>query len=59
MGFVHRFVMHHPLVETAIVGASNEMQLKDNLAILERGPLDLEMLECIDNVHVNIPNPAP
>jgi aryl-alcohol dehydrogenase-like predicted oxidoreductase len=44
------WVLHHTPADCAIVGASREDQLEENLAALEKGPLPADMLAACDGV---------
>ncbi len=52
------FVRSRPFVASTIIGASNVMQLEENLAALTT-PLSLEILKAIDQIHLRHSNPAP
>ena len=54
-----RFVMQHPLVETAVMGATRVEQLRQNLSLMDLPPLDRDLLNRIDAIHLEYPNPAP
>lgn len=54
-----RFVMTHPLVASAVVGASDELQLNELLAAALRGPLQEDVLGRINAIHRRYPNPTP
>lgn len=55
-----RFVLRHPLVASAVIGASTQQQLQELLAAAGDGPLqDEQLLEAIDVLHQRYPNPTP
>lgn len=54
-----RFVLSHPLVASAVIGATDVSQLREIIIASEAGPLDKEVLELIDQVHARLPNPTP
>ena len=41
-GDCYRFVLSHPAVDVCMVGARNLPQMRENLAVLDRGPMDEE-----------------
>ena len=54
-----RFVLSQELVASAVIGACSPAQLVEITASAQKGPLDLQTLEAIDDVHEMYPNPAP
>jgi N-acetyltransferase 10 len=55
-----RFVLGHPLVASAVVGASTLQQLQELLQAAAQGPLqDDQLLAAIDSIHQRYPNPTP
>ena len=54
-----RFVMSHPLVASAVIGATSIEQLKQQIAAAHQGSLPPDILEEIDLVHGQYPNPTP
>lgn len=55
-----RFVLGHPLVASAVVGASTLQQLQELLKAAQQGPLqDEQLLTAIDKLHDQYPNPTP
>ena len=54
-----RFAMQHPLIETAVMGATSVEQLGQNLSLVDLPPLDRDVLNRIDAIHLEFPNPAP
>lgn len=58
-----RFVLEHPLVASAVIGATGVEQLKELVAfagkIKTQGKLDEEIRAAIDAVHARYPNPTP
>lgn len=54
-----RFVLGHPLVASAVVGATSEGQLAELVAAAEAPPLQDELVEAIDGIHQRLPNPTP
>jgi len=58
-----RFVLDHPLVASAVVGATSVGQLEELVgaaAVVEEvGPLSREIREDIDAIHNKYPNPTP
>lgn len=59
-GVACRFVLRHPLVASAVIGASDAQQLQELLAAAAEGPLtDEGLLASIDDVHARFPSPTP
>ena len=54
-----RFVLSHPLVASAVIGATGRGQLEELIRAAEAGPLGEEVLARIDEVHARLPNPTP
>ncbi len=54
-----RFVLGHPLVASAVVGATSSEQLEELIAAARAPPLEAQLLEAIDAIHQRYPNPAP
>jgi aryl-alcohol dehydrogenase-like predicted oxidoreductase len=54
-----RFVLSHPLLASAVVGASCLEQLQEVIAAAQKGRLSEEELEAIEEVHGLYPNPTP
>lgn len=54
-----RFVLGHPLVASAVVGATSSQQLDELIAAAQAPPLEPPLLEAIDAIHQRYPNPAP
>lgn len=54
-----RFVLGHPLVASAVVGATGEVQLAELVAAAEAPPLEDGLVEAIDTIHRRYPNPTP
>jgi N-acetyltransferase 10 len=55
-----RFVLDHPLVASAVVGASTLQQLQELLQAAAQGPLqDEQLLADIDSIHQRYPSPTP
>lgn len=52
------FILSRRYVASALIGATNETQLRHNLASIEF-PLPKELLKAIDKIHAEIPNPCP
>ena len=52
------FVNTRPFVTSNIIGATTMEQLKENIASIDV-KLSEAVLEGIENIHNNIPNPAP
>jgi len=52
------FVNSRPFVTSNIIGATNLNQLKENIASIDLNLSD-EVLEGIETIHDEIPNPAP
>ena len=44
------WTLHHTLADGAIIGASTEAQLEENLSALEKGPLPMDMVAACDGV---------
>lgn len=52
--------MSHPLVASAVIGASSIQQLQELLTAAGVGPLENEeLLKDIDSIHQQYPNPTP
>ena len=54
-----RFSMSHPAVASSITGATDAEQLAQLLAAAHQGPLPQEVLDDIEAVHDQFPNPTP
>lgn len=54
-----RFVLGHPLVASAVVGATSSEQLAELIDAARAPPLEPQLLEAIDAIHQRYPNPAP
>lgn len=54
-----RFVLSHPLVASAVVGATSLAQLDEILVAAERPWLEPELGAAVDAVHARYPNPTP
>ena len=54
-----RFVLGHPLVASAVVGATNGKQLGELLAAAAAPPLEEALVEAVDAIHRRYPNPTP
>jgi aryl-alcohol dehydrogenase-like predicted oxidoreductase len=52
------FVNERPFITSNIIGATNLKQLEENIESINIS-LSSEVLKAIDNVHAEIPNPAP
>ena len=52
------FILSRPYVTSAIIGATNEEQLRHNLASVQF-PLSKELLKAVDKIHTQMPNPCP
>jgi aryl-alcohol dehydrogenase-like predicted oxidoreductase len=52
------FILSKRYVTSAIIGATNDQQLRHNLASVEV-PLSKGLLKAIDKIHAQIPNPCP
>lgn len=55
----HRWVLQHPLVTSAVIGATSSAQLAEQLTAAEQPSLPQDLLEAIDRVHSRFPNPTP
>src|SRR6185503_7649271 len=53
------WLMHHTVVDSVILGASKLDQLKQNLAVLDEGPLPPEALEVCDQVWRDLRGSTP
>lgn len=54
------FVLRHPLLASAVIGATSTGQLKELLDVAtEQPPLSDEIMAEIDKIHRQYPNPAP
>lgn len=54
-----RFVLSHPLVGSAVVGATTAAQLEELAAAARAPPLEAELRGEVDAVHRRFPNPTP
>ena len=54
-----RFVLGHPLVASAVAGATSAAQLSELLPAAAEGPLDEDLRAAVDAVHQRYPNPTP
>lgn len=54
-----RFVLSHPLVASAVVGATSTQQLTELLDIADEPPLPDGAMDAIDAIHQLYPNPCP
>lgn len=54
-----RFVLAHPLVASAVIGATSSEQLAELIAAARAPPLEEELLEAVDAIHRRYPSPAP
>eukprot|EP00891_Asterochloris_glomerata_P007447 jgi/Astpho2/7447/fgenesh1_pm.00114_%23_28_t len=54
-----RFVLGHPLITSAVIGASSLDQLQELLDASQKGPLSEQGLSDIDAVHQDWPSPCP
>lgn len=54
-----RFVLRHPLVASAVIGATSGQQLEELAAAARAPPLDGALVEAVDAVHARYPSPAP
>jgi hypothetical protein len=54
-----RFSMTHPCVASSLTGATDTEQMCELLAAAHAGPLPQEVLDDIDAVHAQFPNPTP
>lgn len=54
-----RFVLSHPLVASAVVGATSSEQLAELIACAQQPWLSEELRRELDAVHERYPNPTP
>lgn len=54
-----RFVLSHPLIAAAVIGAMDAEQLTELLDIAEAPPLSEDVMNAVDAVHQLYPNPCP
>eukprot|EP00877_Chromochloris_zofingiensis_P013051 jgi/Chrzof1/79/Cz01g02240.t1 len=54
-----RFVVGHPLIASAVIGATSTAQLMEIITAAQRGPLPAAVREAIDAIHQRYPNPTP
>lgn len=54
-----RFVLSHPLLTSAVIGASSKAQLLEQLDAAAKPKLDHEVMQKIDAIHQRYPNPTP
>ena len=52
------FILNRPYVASAIIGATDEKQLRHNIDSL-RYPASKELLKALDKIHTRFPNPCP
>jgi aryl-alcohol dehydrogenase-like predicted oxidoreductase len=52
-------VLHHPLVVSAVTGATNLRQLSEIFSAAEQPSLSEEVLMRIDEIHAISPSPTP
>ena len=52
------FVHTRPFLTSTIIGATNLVQLKENIESIDIG-LNDEIVKKIETIHNDIPNPAP
>ncbi|GAQ90457.1 aldo keto reductasefinger RINkfl00642_0040 [Klebsormidium nitens] len=59
-GLALGFVLRHPLVASAVIGATSPEQLQELLTIAtEQPPLSEDVMSGIDKIHRRYPSPAP
>jgi aryl-alcohol dehydrogenase-like predicted oxidoreductase len=51
--------VHHPLVTSAVIGATTLDQLTEQVDAAEQGPLPDDVLAELDKVHTQFPSPTP
>lgn len=51
-----RYLLSQPGVGPLVVGAETVEQLRDNLHVIERGPLDHEIVTVIDELNITLPD---
>lgn len=56
---LYRFVLSHPLVASAVIGATSTQQLQEQLEAARQGPLPKEALQQIAVIHQQYPSPTP
>ncbi|KAK9906488.1 hypothetical protein WJX75_002747 [Coccomyxa subellipsoidea] len=54
-----RFVLSNPLVGSTVVGATSSQQLEEILDAADKGPLSLDLLAAVEDIHQRFPNPNP
>ncbi|KAL6754151.1 NADP-dependent oxidoreductase domain-containing protein [Haematococcus lacustris] len=54
-----RWVVHQPLVTSAVIGATSTLQLREQVQAVTAGPLPQDVLDGIDAIHALYPNPTP
>ena len=54
-----RFVVGHPLVGAAVVGATSSRQLAELVAAARQPPLEEGLAQAVDAIHRRFPNPTP
>lgn len=54
-----RFVVHRPLVASAVIGATSAAQLAEVVRAAEQPPLSEELAAAVDSIHARYPNPTP
>ena len=56
---VYRFTLSHPLVASAVVGATSVRQLEEITAAAALGPLAEDVMAAVNQIHLQYPNPNP
>jgi aryl-alcohol dehydrogenase-like predicted oxidoreductase len=54
-----RWVLSHPLVTSAVIGATTEQQLQELMHAARQPPLSDQLRSEIDAIHAAYPNPTP
>jgi len=54
-----RFVLDHPLVASAVTGATSLPQLDELIGAASQPPLSEDVLLQVNAVHANYPSPTP
>jgi aryl-alcohol dehydrogenase-like predicted oxidoreductase len=56
---LYRFVLSHPLVASAVIGATSVQQLQEQVEAARQGTLSEEVMQQVDAIHQQYPSPTP
>ena len=54
-----RFVLSRPLIGSTVIGATSSIQLSQLSDAAAKGSLSQDVLDAIDSIHQQYPNPTP